>query len=51
MSSAALPGLNGFVGEFAILLGAYAAWPVLAVLGALGVILAAWYLLAFRHIA
>ena len=52
MSSAALPGLNGFVGEFSILLGAYAAWPVLAVLGALGVILAAWYLLtAFRHIA
>ena len=52
MSSVALPGLNGFIGEFLILLGAYAASPAFAVLGALGVILAAWYLLtAFRRIA
>ena len=52
MSSAGLPGLNGFIGEFSILLGAFASSPVFAVLGALGVILAAWYLLtAFRHIA
>lgn len=52
MSSAGLPGLNGFVGEFAILLGMYAAQPIFAVLAALGVILAAWYLLtAFRKIA
>ncbi len=51
MSSAALPGLNGFVGEFSILLGAYAAWPVFAILASAGVILAAWYLLtAFRRI-
>lgn len=49
MSSAGLPGLNGFVGEFTILLGAYVWKPVLAVIAALGVILAAWYLLtAFR---
>ncbi len=34
MSSAGLPGLNGFVGEFTILLGVYAAWPVFAVLAA-----------------
>ena len=45
MSSAGLPGLNGFIGEFTILLGAYVWRPVLAVIAALGVILAAWYLL------
>jgi NADH-quinone oxidoreductase subunit M len=52
MSSAGLPGLNGFVGEFAILLGAYTWNPLFAVIGAAGVILAAWYLLtAFRKMA
>jgi len=52
MSSAGLPGLNGFVGEFTILLGAYAHNPIYAVLGTAGIILAAWYLLtAFRKIA
>jgi NADH-quinone oxidoreductase subunit M len=52
MSSAGLPGLNGFVGEFTILLGMYHSQPVFAVFGALGVILAAWYLLsAFRQVA
>jgi NADH-quinone oxidoreductase subunit M len=52
MSSAALPGLNGFVGEFAILLGAYQYKPIYAIIGALGVILAAWYLLTlFRKMA
>jgi NADH-quinone oxidoreductase subunit M len=52
MSSAGLPGLNGFVGEFTIMLGAYNYMPVFAVLAAAGVILAAWYLLtAFRKMA
>ena len=52
MSSAGLPGLNGFVGEFTILLGMYYSQPVFAVLGAFGVILAAWYMLtAFRKVA
>ena len=45
MASVGLPGLNGFVGEFTILLGAFQANPVWAVLGTAGVILAAWYLL------
>jgi NADH-quinone oxidoreductase subunit M len=51
LSSMGLPGLNGFVGEFTILLGAfnassYGARPWLfAAFGALGVILAAIYLL------
>ena len=47
LSSAGLPGLNGFVGEFTILLGAwdgYAHWGFAAA-AALGVILAAVYLL------
>jgi NADH-quinone oxidoreductase subunit M len=45
LSSAGLPGLNGFVGEFNILLGAFRSNPVFAVFGTLGVVVAAWYLL------
>jgi NADH-quinone oxidoreductase subunit M len=45
MSSIALPGLNGFVGEFPILLGTYQTVPWAAVLATFGVILAALYLL------
>jgi NADH-quinone oxidoreductase subunit M len=45
LSSLGLPGLNGFVGEFLILLGAWRANPVYAVFAATGVILAAVYLL------
>ncbi len=45
LSSAALPGTNGFVGEFLILLGAYRTSPWWAALGAGGVILSAVYLL------
>jgi NADH-quinone oxidoreductase subunit M len=45
LSSIGLPGLNGFVGEFLILLGAFRAEPLWAVFGALGVILAAVYML------
>jgi NADH-quinone oxidoreductase subunit M len=49
LSSIGLPGLNGFVGEFLVLLGAFQstflASRSFAVIGALGVILAAVYLL------
>ncbi len=45
LGSAALPGLNGFVGEFPILLGMYRTSPTYAVLGSLGMILGAYYLL------
>jgi NADH-quinone oxidoreductase subunit M len=45
LSSAGLPGLNGFVGEFNILLAAFQVNKLFAVLGTLGIILAAWYLL------
>jgi NADH-quinone oxidoreductase subunit M len=45
LSSAGLPGLNGFVGEFNILLGAFQANRVFAIFGTFGIVLAAWYLL------
>jgi NADH-quinone oxidoreductase subunit M len=44
LGSAALPGLNGFVGEFPILVGMFAESPKAAVLGATGMILGACYL-------
>jgi NADH-quinone oxidoreductase subunit M len=44
-SSIGLPGLNGFVGEFLILLGTFEAHRTFAVLAALGVILGAVYML------
>ncbi len=44
-ASIGLPGLNGFVGEFLVLIGSYARLPVLAIIAASGVILAAIYLL------
>jgi len=44
-SSAALPLLNGFVGEFTILSGAFQANVIWAALASLGVVLAAAYLL------
>ncbi|MBG01880.1 MAG: NADH-quinone oxidoreductase subunit M [Acidimicrobiaceae bacterium] len=45
LSSIGLPGLNGFVGEFLILLGVFTAHRWWALLAAVGVILAALYLL------
>jgi NADH-quinone oxidoreductase subunit M len=49
LSSVGLPGLNGFIGEFLILLGAFKSQflgsHVYAILGATGVIFAAVYLL------
>jgi NADH-quinone oxidoreductase subunit M len=45
LSSIGLPGLNGFVGEFLILLGAFLANRWYAVLAATGVIFAAVYML------
>jgi NADH-quinone oxidoreductase subunit M len=43
LSTVALPGTNGFVGEFLVLLGSYAEFPVLAVVATTGVIFAAAY--------
>jgi NADH-quinone oxidoreductase subunit M len=44
-ASIGLPGLNGFVGEFLVLIGSFATLPVLTVVAAFGVVLAAIYLL------
>ncbi len=45
LSSLALPGLNGFVGEFPVLLGTFQEVPWAAVLGSFCAVLAALYLL------
>ena len=45
LSSIGLPGLNGFVGEFLVLVGAFREHPGFAVVATLGVVLAAWYML------
>jgi len=45
LSSLGLPGLNGFVGEFLILVGAFQRSPWLAALATTGIIFAAVYLL------
>lgn len=44
-ASIGLPGLNGFVGEFLVLMGSYSSLPVYAILAAFGVVLAAVYFL------
>jgi NADH-quinone oxidoreductase subunit M len=52
LSSLALPGLNGFVGEFLILIGTFAVHRAFAVVAAAGVVLSAIYLLwAYQRIA
>ncbi len=46
LASIGLPGLNGFVGEFLILTGAFASHPVAVVLAATGIVLGAVYMLS-----
>ncbi len=45
LSSIGLPGTNGFVGEFLVLIGSYRTYPVLAIIATIVVIFAAVYLL------
>jgi NADH-quinone oxidoreductase subunit M len=45
LSSIGLPGTNGFVGEFLVLVGSFKAYPVATTIAATGVIFAAAYLL------
>jgi NADH-quinone oxidoreductase subunit M len=45
LSSMGLPGLNGFIGEVLSLIGMFKVHPLFAVLGAIGIVLGAWYLL------
>ncbi|MBW1844231.1 MAG: NADH-quinone oxidoreductase subunit M [Deltaproteobacteria bacterium] len=51
MSSIGLPMLNGFVGEFLILVGTFLAAPIFAIIATSGVVLAAAYMLwMFRRV-
>lgn len=51
LSSIGLPGTNGFVGEFLILLGAFRAHPWAGGIGAVGVVLGAAYMLTlYKHV-
>jgi len=45
LSSIGLPGTNGFVGEFLVLIGSFRTYPVLTVFATTGVIFAAVYML------
>ena len=45
LSTLSLPGTNSFISEFLVLLGAFQTQPVYAVLGAVGMVLAAVYVL------
>jgi NADH-quinone oxidoreductase subunit M len=49
LSSVGLPGLNGFVGEWLILLGAFQASPLVATFAVTGVIFGAVYLLSMTR--
>mgnify|MGYP001100734386 CR=1 FL=1 len=45
LSALSLPGLNAFVSEFMVIVGTFQRYPVFAIIGATGVILAALYIL------
>ena len=45
LSSIGLPGTNGFIGEFLVLIGSFRAYPVATAIATTGVIFAALYLL------
>jgi len=45
LSSAGLPGLNGFVGEALVFFGTFDVAPALAIVATAGILLGAWYLL------
>jgi NADH-quinone oxidoreductase subunit M len=46
LGSIGLPGLNGFVGEFLILSGSFAGFPTAVIIGGLGIVLGAVYMLS-----
>jgi len=51
LSSIGLPGTNGFVGEFLILLGSFRAHPAVGAVSTLGVVLGAAYMLTmYKHV-
>jgi NADH-quinone oxidoreductase subunit M len=44
LASAGLPGMNGFIGEFLVFIGAFNAWPIATVLSAFAIVLTAGYI-------
>jgi NADH-quinone oxidoreductase subunit M len=49
LAGLSMPGTNGFVGEFTILLGAWQASYILVLFAVIGVVLAAWYMLRLHQ--
>ena len=49
LAALGMPGMNTFVGEFTIMLGAFQAAPALAVVAGVGVVLACWYMLRLHQ--
>ena len=49
LASLSMPGMNSFVGEFTIMLGAWEAAPILGILAGAGTILACWYMLRLHQ--
>ena len=44
LASLGLPGMNGFIGEFLVFIGAYGVWPVATILSAFAIVLTAGYI-------
>lgn len=52
LSGLALPGMNSFVSEFMVIIGTFQTYPVYSVIGTMGVVLAALYiLLLYKKVA
>jgi len=49
MASMGMPGLSGFVAELQILIGVWEAYPVLAALSGIGIVVTAGYILRYIH--
>jgi NADH-quinone oxidoreductase subunit M len=44
LASLGLPGLNGFIGEFVVFMGAFEVWPVYTIISAFAIVLTAGYI-------
>jgi NADH-quinone oxidoreductase subunit M len=44
LASLGLPGMNGFIGEFVVFMGAFEVWPVYTVISAFAIVLTAGYI-------
>ncbi len=44
LASLGLPGLNGFIGEFLVFIGAYRVWPLATILSAFAIVITAGYI-------